>query len=113
MTIYVDDPMPQYVGKFHNYCHMWADGTADTIAELDAFAKRLGLRVEWRQFSKGISGDFYHYDISPAKRSAALLLGAEYLPLIKWLKSKLEARRLATPPPTSDPTPDEHEGSGK
>ncbi len=96
MTIHVDDPMP-HTGKFNNYCHMWADGTAETNDELDDFAKRLGLRVEWRQFSKGISGDFYHYDISQHKRALALRMGAEYISLVDWLKPKWEAAKRVQP----------------
>src|SRR5258706_15750511 len=95
MTIYVDDPMLHIGGKFHGYSHMWCDGTTETLNELNDFAVRIGLRVEWLQFSKGVSGDFYHYDISQHKRAVALRAGAEYIPLSKWLAPKMNAWRDA------------------
>ena len=94
MTIHVDDPMP-VGGKFHNYCHMWADGTLETLNELYAFADRLGLQRSWRQYSKGLTGDFYHYDISPNMRAKALRMGAEYISLAEWLKPRWEAYKAA------------------
>lgn len=49
-------------------CHM----TADTEAELHEMAQKVGLRRSWYQYS----GRHPHYDISKAKRSEAVDLGA-------------------------------------
>lgn len=49
----------------HQWCHMMATGG---LEELNAFAKRIGLKVEWRD------GD--HYDLTPSKRVAAIKAGA-------------------------------------
>ena len=53
-------------------CHM----TADTRAELLAFAARLGLRASWLHESKSMS----HFDITPPKRALAVRLGALPMP---------------------------------
>jgi hypothetical protein len=48
-------------------CHM----TADTLDELHAMARQLGLKPEWFQ-----DGRFPHYDVSESKRKRAVQLGA-------------------------------------
>jgi hypothetical protein len=50
----------------HQWCHLFAD-EAD-CAELYTFAARLGMRQEWFQRD--------HYDLTPAKRTKAVKLGA-------------------------------------
>lgn len=47
-----------------NFCHLMADSDA----ELEAFARRLGLNKAWRH------GD--HYDLTPARRAKAVQAGA-------------------------------------
>lgn len=49
---------------YNESCHLMAD----TDAELEEFAKRLGLRKSWRH------GD--HYDLTANKRRAAIKAGA-------------------------------------
>lgn len=84
MTIYVDEPQTWDV-RFKDYCHLWSD-TMD-VDELNQFARLLGLKPEWIQCSHGLRcKDFWHYDISKGKRARALQLGAEYKPLLHWLK---------------------------
>lgn len=48
-------------------CHM----IADTVEELHAFARRLGLRRGWFQATS-----WPHYDLTPARRAKAVTLGA-------------------------------------
>lgn len=55
----------------HQWCHMWAD----TLGELHAMAAKIGLKREWFQDSR-----LPHYDLTPARRSAALRHGAEVMP---------------------------------
>lgn len=85
MTIFVDEPRTWKAG-FEDWCHLWSD-TMD-IAELDAFAKRLGLRAAWIQRSNGLTGPFFHYDLSPAKCALALHYGAQFKSLMEWLKEQ-------------------------
>lgn len=61
--IYVDD-LFTWPPTSKRWCHMMAD----TDAELDAFAEKLGLKTAWKH------GD--HYDLSPPKRSLAVRWGA-------------------------------------
>jgi len=75
MSVYVDElwehgrtpRMPYPVS-----CHM----TADTKAELMAFARQLGLRPEWLHNSSALG----HFDITPPKRALAKRLGALDMP---------------------------------
>jgi hypothetical protein len=65
MAVYVD----MAENKFGRMimCHM----LADTVAELHDFAATIGMRREWFQpFSRP------HYDLSKARRSAAIKAGA-------------------------------------
>jgi hypothetical protein len=74
VSVYVDplvegvarDPQAKRVGarNGNRWCHMMAD----TIEELHAFAKRIGMRRDWFQ------GD--HYDLTPSRRAQALACGA-------------------------------------
>jgi len=64
--IYVDAAINRWKGKL--WCHL----TADSIAELHAFASRLGLKREWFQEHKLIP----HYDITKKKRLTAISYGA-------------------------------------
>lgn len=79
MTVYVDRLIgygqapkagaERYFGNGKQSCHM----TADTRAELDQFAERIGLRRTWVQFDPG--DEFPHYDLTPNKRAQALRAG--------------------------------------
>lgn len=57
-------------GKRVKSCHL----AADTEAELNVFAQRLGLKPSWFQ-----SKTFPHYDITASKRERALKRGAREL----------------------------------
>jgi hypothetical protein len=90
-VIYVDDT--NNYGAKGLWCHMWSD-TNDTD-ELHAFAARIGLKRSWAQLSRGVSGEFPHYDLRPSKRELALKSGAQYLPLKVWILQRM-------PKPASD-----------
>lgn len=74
MAVYVDplfDHGRQDVPRcFRNVqsCHMYAD----SLAELHAFARRLGLKREWFQNHPALA----HYDLVPSRRLRAVSLGA-------------------------------------
>jgi hypothetical protein len=72
MAVYVDDAFVAADWGF------WTGGghlQADSPEELHAFAQLLGLRREWFQSRPG-RPDRDHYDLTRAKRDAAILAGA-------------------------------------
>ncbi|MGN7187027.1 DUF4031 domain-containing protein [Microbacterium enclense] len=75
MTVYVDDAFIE--ASVHNGARMvsgrWCHMTADTRAELDAMADRIGLRRHWIQHP-GTPKE--HYDVTEPKRKAAVIAGA-------------------------------------
>lgn len=78
-------------GKRTQSCHM----AADTLEELHAFARLLGLKRAWYQ-----SKSHPHYDLAPSKRALALRHGAkeltngEFVSLYKWRKNKWHRRNV-------------------
>lgn len=71
MSVYVDELIvwPNAKGIFKKgSCHL----SADTLDELHAFAKKLGLKRSWFQNHKLLA----HYDLVPSKRDQAIKLGA-------------------------------------
>lgn len=92
MTVYVDNAFipaevangPRTVrGK---WCHM----TADSRAELDGMADRIGLRREWIQHP-GTPKE--HYDVTEPKRRAAVAAGAVEVDWRQQSIARVEARR--------------------
>jgi hypothetical protein len=103
MTVYVDNAnIPATVregGK--SYRSSWSHLTADTVEELHAFAERLKLRREWFQGRcKRIPEPYgqpchhWHYDVTAAKRTEAIRLGAQPID-IRQLGEIVRARRAA------------------
>lgn len=80
--IYVDE-IRNYFSK-GDWCHMWTDGDE---SELHNFASQLNMHRNWVHRSKGISGEFVHYDLTPSKRKQALAKGAQFKPLKEWIKN--------------------------
>lgn len=74
MTVYVDDVrIPATVGRISaRWSHMFVAPDGD-IEELHALAARIGLRRSWFQ-AKGWPRD--HYDVTDARRAAAVAAGA-------------------------------------
>lgn len=71
MSVYVDDMrMLATVGRVRGrWSHMWAD----TVAELEEMAEKIGLNPKWIQTSNsGIT----HYDVVESKRREAIAAGA-------------------------------------
>jgi hypothetical protein len=66
MSVYVDDAVTLWRGQ------RWAHLMADTLAELHAFADRLG--IPRRAFQNKTSGA--HYDLTADMREDAIQLGA-------------------------------------
>ena len=72
MSVYVD-----HAFAFGDWGR-WSGGghlQADTLEELHAFARSMGLRPEWLQ-SKPARPENDHYDLTQAGRERALKLGA-------------------------------------
>lgn len=92
MTIFVDALVawPQkttgqaarHFGNGKQSCHMWTDGD---VEELNAFAESIGLRRAWLQTKHAY---FLHYDLTPARRAAAVRKGAQEVRLLDWLRTK-------------------------
>lgn len=86
MTVWVDElaRYPTSIACFKSgSCHL----TADTLDELHAFAKRIGMRREWFQDKR-----VPHYDLTPAKRAAALAAGAAFVPAKEQARRRIAAR---------------------
>lgn len=64
----------------HQWCHLWAD----TLEELHAMAKKVGMRAEWFQQDARLP----HYDLVPPRRAEAVRLGAIEFELADWMKGK-------------------------
>ncbi|MEF2553222.1 DUF4031 domain-containing protein [Aurantimonas sp. A2-1-M11] len=88
MTVYVDDMRARF-GRMV-MCHMFAD----TTAELQAMADRIGVSRRWRQHA----GTYReHYDIALSKRALAIKAGAKEI--TRSEVAELLARRLETQEP--------------
>jgi hypothetical protein len=88
VTVYVDDiRIPAQVGRFNA---KWSHLIADDRNELHAFAAKLGLRrsyfqdpmVNGKPLAKPgtLEAEFWHYDVTEAKRRQAIRLGAVPIP---------------------------------
>lgn len=83
MSVYVDDMRARY-GRMI-MCHM----VADTRAELDAMADRVGVARRWIQ-SEGTCQE--HYDVSLGARAKAVAAGAVEITM-RELAMRCRARR--------------------
>lgn len=68
MAIYVDDAIHPWRGR------LWAHLFSTDLAELHAFAARLGLSRSW--FQEPPKASWPHYDVVEGRRMQALRLGA-------------------------------------
>ena len=103
MAVYIDPLFGTPRSKTWRYdqaCHM----LADTVAELDAFASRIGLRREWRQTKP------FHYDLTPSRRAAAVKAGAveitqrQMVDIVRAMRHAADvADVMASPMPPPDP----------
>lgn len=94
MTVYVDDMLAEAVvpnrGRMvrGRWCHMFAD----TREELDAMARRIGLKPTWIQYP-GTPKE--HYDVTEPRRAAAIAAGAKVLPIGPEWVAFMDAKRQA------------------
>jgi hypothetical protein len=88
MPVYVDKAVTVWRGQ--RWCHL----LADTLAELHAFAAKIGSKPEWFQ-SKA---KYPHYDMNEKRRELAVKLGAIEVDrktiILKARKLKEEAEQL-------------------
>ena len=73
MTVYVDDM--QMLASVGHVRGKWSHMMADSVDELITFAEQLGLRRSWLQDKR--SG--VHFDVTEAKRQAAIRNGARVI----------------------------------
>ena len=75
MPVYVDPLLPcvpNAAWRWPKSAHLFAD----TLAELHAFAARIGLRRAWFQVPSPDYHRLPHYDLTAAKRAQAVAHGA-------------------------------------
>ena len=81
MSVYVDEMMVCMQNRNWPYgraCHLMAD----SVKELQAFARRLGLKRSWFQFKSNLP----HYDLTSGMRSKAVRLGAVEIDRNKFIE---------------------------
>lgn len=88
MAVYVDELVIWPHAKHRCFKQGSSHLEADTLEELHAFARRLGLKREWFQPRSSP-----HYDLSPTKRAIALARGAKFRPAREWALEKGCRRR--------------------
>jgi uncharacterized protein DUF4031 len=77
MPVYVDDMrLPARVGPIRGRWSHLLPGPWDDLAELHAFAARLGLERRWFQGPPEHPWPGCHYDLTDSKRTLAVHLGA-------------------------------------
>ena len=78
---------PHAKGPFRGgACHLTVDGeTPEHLAALHTLADRIGLRREWFQPHRVHP----HYDLTPAKRTAAILAGAVEVDAMTQARARL------------------------
>lgn len=91
MAVYVDElrtyPMTAVKPDAQRHGRTWCHLTADTAAELHAFAERIGLRREWFQH-----GHMPHYDLTPGRRCEALRAGAIEVSAMEQARQRISQR---------------------
>ena len=95
MTVYVDDiRIPARVGRMTARWSHLTVGPDDDIAELHAFAARLGLRRVWFQDKPWPHA---HYDVTDSKRLQAIKNGAVAVTWRDAGAQRLRARQARCP----------------
>ncbi len=84
MAVYIDTQR-DWGWKLGASCHM----AADTLDELHAFARRIGLRRTWFQ-----DGKYPHYDLTARRREAAIAAGAVELDARSFIETVRRIRGL-------------------
>lgn len=75
MTVYVDEvkEYARVAPPARRWGRLWSHMTADTEQELHEMAQAIGLK---REYFQRRGGPLDHYDVTPAKRAAAMRRGA-------------------------------------
>lgn len=100
MTIYVDglvahpppkDAQTRRAGAphGHRWCHLLCDPGEEE--QLHAMARNIGLKREWFQEPKRLA-DLPHYDLTPPRRTVAVVLGAVELDRYGAVENPLSLR---------------------
>lgn len=78
MTVYVDELFTATPRTAQARLHgrLWCHMEADTEAELDAMARKIGLKVSYKQRGECWLPWRTHYDLIPSKRALAVSYGA-------------------------------------
>ena len=91
MTVHVDSlidygSMAKAEARLYGtrWCHLWSDRDDEDV-ELNAFAKRIGLRRGWL---KTDHEDFHHYDVVESRRVRAVSAGAVETELLDYLRER-------------------------
>lgn len=78
MTVFVDalfTAIPR-TAQARSHGRQWCHMEADTEAELDAMARKIGLKVSYKQHGDRWLPWRTHYDLVPSKRALAVRYGA-------------------------------------
>jgi hypothetical protein len=93
VTVYVDEFRRWGPTKLAIFRAGSSHLTADTLDELHALAQRIGLRREWFQDHRLHP----HYDLTKARRAAALLAGAVFVSAKEQAEKRLARLRHVRP----------------
>ncbi len=106
MAVYVDNMRAQKrVGRING---RWSHLTADTMEELLAFAKKIGLRAAWLQRQCRLAEcrpcPHWHFDVTDGMRAKAVGHGAQQVSMAAF-GDVIRARRQAMRREAGEPCP--------
>jgi len=87
VSVYVDRAVHRRRHGKKYYCHM----TADSVDELHAMARRLGVKRHWYHVSRG---GIPHYDLNEVQRMEAIACGAVPVDRSQWRELKASWREF-------------------
>ncbi len=90
--VYIDaiQTWPNVKGQAARYGSRWCHMTADTVEELHAFAKKIGMQRSWFQDKPR----HFHYDLVPSRRALAVAAGAVELDIRAYAEMVYARRKL-------------------
>ncbi len=90
MGVYVDNvmvyPREKIAKRAQRYGNRWCHLYADSDAELDEFAQKIGLQQSWKQLHRFVN----HFDLTPSQREIAIRAGAAERSISEWRKAALQ-----------------------
>jgi hypothetical protein len=71
-----------------SWCHCWS--SENDLVELQRFGRSIKLMPGWIQHRHSVilRAPFYHFDLTPSRRRAAIIQGAQEMSLRKWLETR-------------------------